>query len=255
VAKADGSIFDHDLACWALVRDGLPIATRTSRLLPVLRGRTRAMLKIAVHEEERAGAALLTWWDGAGAAHVLERAVGPRSLADLARSGHDDAASRIICDVVAKLHAPRPAPPPRLVPLGQWFEDLRPAAAVHGGILERCAAAAEALLSDPREFTPLHGDIHHGNILDFGACGWLAIDPKGLIGERGFDYANLFCNPDHETAIAPGRLARQIDVVAEAAGLEPRRLLQWVVAWAGLSAAFSLSDGLSPTEIAAGISD
>lgn len=31
----------------------------------------------------------------------------------------------------------------------------------------------------------LHGDLHHGNVLDFGASGWLAIDPKGLKGERG----------------------------------------------------------------------
>jgi streptomycin 6-kinase len=66
---------------------------------------------------------------------------------------------------------------------------------------------------------PLHGDIQHGNILDFGSRGWLAIDPKGLIGERSFDYANLFCNPEAAVALAPRRLARQVDVVAEAAGL------------------------------------
>ena len=90
---------------------------------------------------------------------------------------------------------------------------------------------------------PLHGDIHHGNILDFGPRGWLAIDPKGLIGERGFDYANLFCNPEAEIAIAPGRLARQVDVVAEAAGLDRRRLLKWIMAYAGLSAAWFLEDG------------
>jgi streptomycin 6-kinase len=92
----------------------------------------------------------------------------------------------------------------------------------------------------------LHGDIHHGNILDFGERGWLVIDPKGLIGERGFDYANLFCNPDHGTATAPGRLVRQVEVVSEAAGLERRRLLQWILAWAGLSAVWHLSDGTTP---------
>ena len=92
----------------------------------------------------------------------------------------------------------------------------------------------------------LHGDIHHGNILDFGPRGWLAIDPKGLTGERAFDYANIFCNPDLETATSPGRLARRAEVVAEAAALNRGRLLQWIVAWAGLSAAFSIEDGASP---------
>ena len=117
------------------------------------------------------------------------------------------------------------------------------AAARHGGILTACAATARELLASERDVVPLHGDIHHGNILDFGPRGWLAIDPKGLIGERGFDYANLFCNPEAEIAIAPGRLARQVDVVAEAAGLERRRLLKWIMAYAGLSAAWFLGMG------------
>jgi len=79
------------------------------------------------------------------------------------------------------------------------------------------------------------------------ACAdWLAIDPKGLLGERGFDFANIFCNPDGPIATAPGRLKRQIDVVASAAALEHRRLLKWVLAYAGLSAAWSLGEGERP---------
>jgi streptomycin 6-kinase len=90
--------------------------------------------------------------------------------------------------------------------------------------------------------------MHHGNVLNFGPRGWLAIDPKGLIGERYFDYANIFCNPDAEMVTMPGRLPRQVRVVAEAAHLERHRLLAWIVAWAGLSAAFLVDDGLSPDE-------
>jgi len=30
----------------------------------------------------------------------------------------------------------------------------------------------------PREVGVLYGDLHHGNVLNFDAHGWLAIDPK-----------------------------------------------------------------------------
>jgi streptomycin 6-kinase len=248
-------MFSDYLERWELTRDGEPIITPTSRLLPVRSGGVPAMLKIAVHDEEKLGGLVMNWWDGQGAARVLaygadallmERAEDGISLTDLARNSRDDEASRIICAVLARLHAPRGRPPPELLPLTRWFEALEPAAEANGGILRVSAATASNLLATQRDIVALHGDIHHGNVLNFGSRGWLAIDPKGLIGERCFDYANIFCNPDIETAAAPGRLARQATVVAEAAHLERNRLLAWVVAWAGLSAAFLVEDGLLP---------
>jgi streptomycin 6-kinase len=249
-------MFDHYLARWGLIPDGEPIITRSSRLLPVHQGEAPAMLKIAVEAEERRGAALMVWWNGEGAARVLahdgdallmERAIGEASLVEMARNGRDDQASRILCAVAAKLHAPRDCPPPStVVPLSRWFEALDPAASKHGGILSKAAATARKLLAEPQEVVVLHGDIHHDNVLDAGPCGWLAIDPKGLVGERGFDFANIFCNPDLEVATAPGRLARQASVVAETAGLERVRLLKWILAYAGLSAAWILGDGEWP---------
>jgi len=248
-------VFEEYLACWGLTTDGAPILTSSSRLLPVRRAGTPLMLKIALEPEEKFGNALMRWWDGGGAARVLahagdallmERAEGNKSLAALAQNGSDDEACRILCRAVARLHTPKNRPPPPLVPLTHWFRELAPAAAKHGGILSLCADTAQALLASPQEVTVLHGDIHHGNVLDFGAHGWLAIDPKGLHGERGFDYANIFCNPDHETATVPGRLARRATWIAAAAGLERRRLVQWVLAWSGLSAAWCLGGGTPP---------
>jgi streptomycin 6-kinase len=250
-------MFSDYLELWELTPDGDPVVTPTSRLLPVRQGGRPAMLKVAVHPEERRGNLLMTWWNGQGAASVLEhagdailmeRAQDTTSLAELARHGRDDEASRIICTTVGRLHAQGSAPPRHLldglVPLTRWFEALAPAAAAHGGILRLAAATASGLLAMPRDVMVLHGDIHHRNILDFGPRGWLAIDPKGLHGERGFDYANLFCNPDRETATT--RLAQRARLVAEAAALDRHRLLQWILAWAGLSAAFMLEDGASP---------
>jgi streptomycin 6-kinase len=248
-------MFEHYLARWQLEPDGEPITTHSSRLLPVHRDGAPAMLKIAIEPEERWGSTLMVWWGGDGAARVLaddgdallmERALGEGSLVEMARNGRDDEASRIICEVAARLHAPRGRPPPALVPLQRWFRELEPGAAQPGGILRQAAAIARELLAQPQDVVPLHGDIHHGNVLDAGPRGWLAIDPKRLVGERGFDFANIFRNPDLEIATAPGRLARQATVVAEAANLERTRLLKWVLAFAGLSAAWVLGDGEEP---------
>ena len=250
-------MFDDYLARWELTPDGDPIMTRTSALLPVRSAGLPAMLKIAIVEEEKTGIRLMSWWDGGGAAPVLRhdenalllaRACGGRSLAAMVQAGNDDEASRIICGVAAKLHARRSRPAPQLPSLERWFEPLRLAADIHGGVLRLSATVAAVLLESPEGETMLHGDIHHGNILDFGPSGWLAIDPKGLIGECCFDYANLFCNPDASSALAPGRLGRQVDVVSRSAGLSPSRLLDWIVAWAGLSAAFLLQDGDPPDD-------
>lgn len=249
-----GQPFEPYLRRWRLVPDGAPIDTHASRLLPVRRDGEAMMLKLSHAEEERFGGLLLVWWDGDGAVRVLdhdgdallmERAEGPRSLAEMARSGADDTASRILCEVAARLHAPRATPPPELIPLERRFRSLFVAAG-QGGQFADTAALARILLDDPRDGRVLHGDLHHGNVLDAGPHGFLAIDPKRLHGERGFDFANLFCNPDAGVALAPGRLARQLRVVCEAADLEPRRLLQWIVAYAGLSASWHVEDGGDP---------
>jgi streptomycin 6-kinase len=189
---------------WRLVPDGEPVVTRAAQLLPVRRNGLPAMLKVPGPLDESEGHVLMRWWDGDGAARVyaeaegvllLERALGTRSLADMARGDADDAACRILCAVAARLHAPRPRPLPALVPLRHWFRALAPAAATHGGLLARAQREAEALLAAPRDPVPLHGDLHHDNVLDFGPRGWLAIDPNRLLGERGFDFANIFTNP------------------------------------------------------------
>ena len=237
-------MFDRYLKRWGLTRDGVPIVTHSSDLLPVRQDGRPAMLKIAREAEERRGAGLMRWWDGDGAARVLahdedavllERAVGGRPLVAVVHDGGDDDASRILCDVAARLHAPRGARLPTLIPLSTWFAELEPAAAKHGGVFRHAVATARDLLAAPQDVCVLHGDLHHGNVLDFGARGWLAIDPKGLLGERGFDFANIFCNPDFDVATSRGRLARQASVVAEAAHLERARLLRWILAYAGLS--------------------
>ena len=111
---------------WNLTPDGEPIATPQAALLPVQFRGLPAMLKIATEPKEQFGSALLPWWNGDGAARVyahdgpallMERALGQRSLAETARSGRDDDACRLLCEVASRLHTPRPGPPPPTVPL------------------------------------------------------------------------------------------------------------------------------------------
>ncbi|HEX5378305.1 MAG TPA: aminoglycoside phosphotransferase family protein [Phenylobacterium sp.] len=238
---------------WNLVPDGEPFASLAGELMPVRRDGAPAILKLTHAPEEIAGGALMEWWAGDGAARVLarqgealllERAMGTASLPDMARGGRDDEATRILCQAGARLHAVRPsAPPASLVPLEPWFRQLWPTAASRGGIFATSAEIARSLLDQPLEVGVLHGDLHHGNVLDFGDRGWLAIDPKGLLGDRGYDHANLLCNPDVETVTAPGVFVRRLEVAGEAAGIAPRRLLSWVLAYCGLSASWTLGQG------------
>ena len=197
----------------------------------------------------------MAWWAGRGAAEILAhegeallmaRATGRGDLATLAHTD-DGAAAAILCDCASELHALSGDPPPGLVPLSRWFAALGPAASAHGGVLAQARTVAERLLATPDPPVVLHGDIHHGNVLDFGSDGWRVIDPKGLWGDRAFDYANLFCNPGPSIALAPGRLEHLAPQVAAHAGLAPRRLLSWVLAYAGLSAAWTLAGGGEPT--------
>jgi streptomycin 6-kinase len=258
ITEPDLAPFEPWLTRWRLAADGAPFETRFgSRLLPVRWRGEAAMLKIAASDEERRGGALMAWWNGQGAARVferqgaailLERLSGSASLSVMSREGRDEAATALLCDAARSLHAPRDEPRPRsLVPLHIWFRALAPAATAHRGTFAKALAAAGPLLAAQQQVAVLHGDLHHDNLLDDGRGGWRVIDPKGLIGERAFDYANLFRNPTAEIALAPGTMRRRLAIVANKADLDPRRMLAWILAYAGLGAAWSLESGQDPT--------
>lgn len=240
---------------WHLREDEAMFTTATSLLQPVLAQGKPAMLKVPLCVEERRGLALLRWWQGDCAVRVLaahsgavlmERACGTRSLIAMSQGGQDAEATRILCAVAARLHAQSHTPLPELTPLNHCFAALEAAGARQGRLFAEAAAIARALLAAPHDMVVLHGDIHHANVLDGGKRGWLAIDPKGLYGERGFDYANIFCNPDYAVATRAGRFEQQLTLVAEMAALEPERLLAWIAAWAALSAVWHMEDGGNP---------
>jgi streptomycin 6-kinase len=236
------------LAAWNVAPAGAVIVTPSSELLPGIRRGRPVMLKIALIEEEARGAALLQWWGGRGAAPVLERegwatlmvrATGTRDLAAMAASGRDAAATEILVRTALHLHdRPAPTAPEEvpLVPLRDWFREL-----LAGGsgdpLLAEAAETAKRLLAGtkPADVAVLHGDIHHGNVLDFGDH-WAAIDPKGLIGHRAFDLANILCNPTEQSALA--NLPARLDIISRQAAIQRAELRDWTIAWCGLSLAW-----------------
>jgi streptomycin 6-kinase len=235
---------------WRLVPDGAAFVTPSSVLMPVVAGGRAAILKVATEREEELGNRLMAWWDGTGAAPVLEhdgpaillaRAEGPRSLARMAAAGdaQDDEATRVLCTVAMTLHGASGLPPAGLVGLDRWFRELFEHAETRGGFFAGAASVARTLIDENREPVVLHGDVHHGNVLDFGDGGWRAIDPKHVTGDRAFDFANILCNPTAAIALAPGRLERQLAVICEQTGIDRDRMTAWTVAWCGLSAAWN----------------
>jgi len=251
-------VFAAHIAKWRLMADGPEIETPSSWLLPVRQAAVPAMLKAyKPGSDERHGTDYLRYVEGDGAVRVMaadeeallmERATGSRSLLDMAVNGGDAGAGEILADTVAKLHRPRAAAlPPTLVPLERHFASLFERASEHA-LLERGAAIARVLLGTPRDVIPLHGDLHHSNVLDGGARGWLAVDPKGLLGERTYDVANLLGNPwpHGEFVHSTKRMREMAELYACRLGMDGRRVLAFALAHAGLAASWDLDEGSNP---------
>ena len=99
------------------------------------------------------------------------------------------------------------------------------------------AAASGFRNALPRgEHVLLHGDGHHGNVIDGADRGWLAIDPQPLVGPRVLDLVPaLFNGPE-----APA--AERIAVLAGVAGVDPADLRRVAVPRLVLSVAWGLDD-------------
>lgn len=231
---------EERLRAWGAEPTGETWTTGSSELAAGLLGREPVIVKVARIEEERRGNRLMAWWSSLGQLPVLEadddailmrRATGSRNL--LTERIED--ADAVLADTARALHA-MPAPPASigLVPLRTWFADLvdRPQA---DPLLDRAASVARDLLDEPGPTVVLHGDLHHGNVLDLDGR-WVATDPKGLVGHPAFDVANACCNPSEAAAVA--RLEPRLDLFADRLAL-PRDLLgAWVLAWCGLTLAW-----------------
>jgi streptomycin 6-kinase len=244
----------HYLAAWDLSNPQLLTQTPTSHIYTLTSGAEIVILKLlsSSETEEQRGALSLRYFDGHGAvrllrydegAQLMEYAAGDE-LVTLVERGEDERATHIIAQVISQLHSvPQDAPYQGLVPLERWFGALfakaaadRPAGSE--SVYVRGAALAEGLLAQQRDIRVLHGDIHHYNIRQ-SARGWLAFDPKGLVGERTYDCANALCNPVYpELVHNETRLLGNAAILADTLALERRRVLEFTYAYACLNASW-----------------
>ncbi len=91
----------------------------------------------------------------------------------------------------------------------------------------------------------LHGDLHHENILAANRRPWLAIDPKGLVGEPAYEVGAWLRNPLPQLLQMPNpdrMLARRIDQFVDLLQLERARVRGWAISQALLSAWWSVED-------------
>ena len=238
----------HD---WGLEPWGDPLETFTSLLQPVRSPDGLALLKcFKPSSDELASGALLEWFDGSGCVRLLRgdhtaqllEWIDGRPLSDLVREGRDSDATSILAEVAGRLHAERSGVSEGLWPLEDWM----------GALLEReteAAPLARRLLETTSLEQPLHGDLHHGNILHHRQRGWLAIDPKGLFGDRYYDFANALFNPIElpELVQDPQRFLAQARFLAERAALDLDRLIAFCLCYASLSEIWCEQDGVDPT--------
>ncbi len=221
---------------------------------------TPCVLKVSrYHDEARSEIGALRLWDGDGAARLLaaDQAVGALLIERLrpgtplaALAGSDeDAPTAIAAACLRQLW--RPAPERHeLRPLASWCAayDRNRAALSRGagGFPAPLFLAADALRGELLATTAapvvLHGDLHRQNILRAERAPWLAIDPKGLAGDRCFDVCQFLRNP-YPASVPLAVNRRRLDRFCADLGLDRERAKAWCFVHAILDACWSFEEG------------
>lgn len=176
--------------------------------------------------------------DLARSAMVIERIVPGTQLRDAAMT--DDDATRLAAETVATFWREVPDPS-ELHPLRRWMRALfewspRPDL-IAPDLIEQAQERGAALLDRSSRSCLLHGDFQHHNLLQRASGDWVIIDPKGLYGDPGFEFAAWMYNPEGVTARPdyPELARRRAAICAEIWDIEQQTLLEWAFVGAVLS--------------------
>ncbi|PCI01646.1 MAG: hypothetical protein COB76_00750 [Alphaproteobacteria bacterium] len=218
----------------------------------------KAVLKVLSDrgmEVEENGSAALNYFKGDAMvrlyqsderAHLLEFIDGPMLTAQV-KAGEDEKSALIICDVIECLHENDAEPENLFKPLQEHFSALFECASKKQAnpILTKASMVADILLHSTENERPLHGDLHHDNILHSSTRGWVAIDPHGLYGDVAYEYANAFNYPvdDRDLTSNPDRIHMLADVFVGRSGIDKKKILQYAAAHMGLSSSWRIEQG------------
>ncbi|MCE7009641.1 aminoglycoside phosphotransferase family protein [Kibdelosporangium philippinense] len=259
------------LGHWQLSMDGKPMHGMASLVLPVVRDGVRAALKLQPvdweHESEPVG---LKIWDGDGivrlldhdqdtGAMLLERLDENRPLSTMP---DDFAATEILAELLARLtKVPGPSNIRHLKDIAAEMVADTPSAVTklsnpdEQRLLRDWAARVEDLLSEPGDRL-LHWDLQYDNVLAADREPWLAIDPKPLVGDPGFDIMPALDNRWDEM-VATGDVTKAVlkrfDLMTEALGIDRERAAGWTLGRALQNSLWDVEDGedaLQPMQIA-----
>ncbi|MFF4320493.1 aminoglycoside phosphotransferase family protein [Streptomyces sp. NPDC001568] len=244
---------------WELRRTGPGMYGATALVLPVERADgTPAALKLPAPDEESEGEPLaLRTWAGRGCVRLwehdestgtmlLERLDEGRPLSGLAERD-SRAAVRVIGELLGRLTSvPAPAGLRGLDGIAARMLDEAPRAAGlladprDRRLLLDCAAAVAEVAGEPGDRL-LHWDLHFDNVLGAGAGvrePWLAIDPKPLAGDPGFELLPSIVNNFRAEEVR-----WRFDLLTEVVGLDRERARAWTLGRVLQNCLWEVEDG------------
>lgn len=228
-------------------------------VLPVLGSQGEEwVLKVSVpHDEFSREIDALKHFNGRGSARLIaanpeegwmliERLLPGTRLVDVL---NEQQVIPIAVSIMQRLWAPV-TEPQLFIPLEEWLRSLKQLNTeaslqqlVSKKLRDFVNSRAEELLSNQSEPVLLHGDLHHYNILQHQSE-WLAIDPKGIIGEREFEIGAFLRNPFCvvEDPLETKELARNLDCVIDLTAFNRERVLSWCIIQAILCVCWYVED-------------
>ena len=195
------------------------------------------------------GIARLLEVDTAEGVLILERLKPGTPLSSLS---DDEEATSIAAQVMSRLWKPVLSEQP-FPTVAKWATGLKRLREHFDGgcgpfpkvLVETAEVRFAELIGTMAEPVLLHGDLHHDNILSAERQPWLALDPKGLVGEPAYEVGALLRNPKPQLLAEPEPeriLARRVEQLAEELSFDRARLVGWGLAQAVLSAWWSYED-------------
>jgi len=198
--------------------------------------------------------------DYTAGAVLLERIVPGDELVNLVRDGDDKTATAILAHVMRRMsnHNP-PKHCPTVLDWGRGFSRYLETGDTQlpRNLVVRAAEFFRELSSSQGKQMLLHGDLQHYNVLLDSKRGWVAIDPKGVVGELEYEVGAVLRNPVElpKLVVSPDIIRQRLTAFTEGLNLNYQRALQWSFAQAVLSAIWHIEDGfkIDPTNPSLGL--